>query len=50
MTINMKAGSRPICPFSDSCGLPQMEMLCSFPECKVCPEYQKKAEILQRIQ
>ncbi|MFO7797665.1 MAG: hypothetical protein R6W84_16090, partial [Promethearchaeia archaeon] len=40
MTINTRDTNHTLCPFSDNCTLPQMEMLCSYPECKVCPEYQ----------
>lgn len=48
LTIDARESKGVICPFSESCNLPQMEMLCSFPECKVCPEYQNKVKTLEQ--
>jgi len=35
------------CPFSESCNLPKSESLYSFPENKICPDYQSKLTLLK---
>lgn len=35
------------CPFSQSCILPQTEVICNFPCYKVCSEYQLKKSHLR---
>lgn len=36
------------CPFLNSCNLPKSQELCSFPEYKVCPDYQSKLNTLKQ--
>ncbi|MBD3197800.1 MAG: hypothetical protein GF317_22300 [Candidatus Lokiarchaeota archaeon] len=35
------------CPFSESCLLPKKTDICSFPNYKVCPEYEVKVRKLK---
>jgi hypothetical protein len=36
------------CPFFPSCGLPKIQFLCKFPECKNCPDYITKLEKIRK--
>ncbi|MBD3197801.1 MAG: hypothetical protein GF317_22305 [Candidatus Lokiarchaeota archaeon] len=42
MNTKTNASQLDFCPFTDTCQLPQVGTICTFPNCKVCPEYQEK--------
>ncbi|TXT64015.1 MAG: hypothetical protein BAJALOKI1v1_630018 [Promethearchaeota archaeon] len=48
MTVNSNGNRQLFCPFTDRCDLPQVETICRFPECKVCPEYQQKLKAMKK--